>query len=67
MVTMKLAQANILGSNGKTMNHKKVLRLMRKYNLLSKVRKRNPYKQICKATQEHSVHENILKRQFKET
>ena len=26
-------------------NHKKVLRIMKKYKLLSKVRKKNPYKQ----------------------
>jgi transposase InsO family protein len=46
------------------MNHKKVLRLMKKYNLLSKVRKRNPYKQIAKANQEHRSIENILSRNF---
>ena len=46
------------------MNHKKVLRLMKKYDLLSKVRKKNPYKQIAKATQEHRSMENILKRNF---
>ena len=28
------------------MNHKKIQRIMRKYNLVTKVRKRNPYKAI---------------------
>jgi len=46
------------------MNHKKVLRLMRKYNLLAKIRRENPYKKIQKATQEHSVVPNILNRDF---
>ncbi len=47
------------------MNHKKVLRIMTKYELLSKVRKRNPYKQIQKATKEHNSLSNILNRNFK--
>lgn len=47
------------------MNHKKVLRIMRKYNLLAKIRKQNPYKQIMKATQEHRTAENKLNREFK--
>ena len=46
------------------MNHKKVLRIMLKYNLLSWVRKRNPYKNIAKATQEHRTCNNILARVF---
>ena len=47
------------------MNHKKVLRLMNKYNLLAKIRKRNPYKKIQKATQEHRTCSNILNREFR--
>jgi putative transposase len=47
------------------MNHKKVLRIMNKYNLLAKVRKRNPYKNIFKATKEHRTCSNILNREFK--
>lgn len=46
------------------MNHKKVLRLMKKYGLLSKIRKRNPYKQIAKKTEEHRSMANILQRNF---
>jgi hypothetical protein len=47
------------------MNHKKVLRLMKKYWLLAKIRRKNPYAQIQKATQEHRTHPNILNRKFK--
>jgi transposase InsO family protein len=48
------------------MNHKKVLRLMKKYNLLAKIRRKNPYRKILKATQEHKTKKNILKRKFRE-
>lgn len=57
-VVMKLARRDIC------MNHKKVLRLMRKYNLLSQARRRNPYKTLQKATQEHRTAPNILNRSF---
>lgn len=59
-ITMKLTQS----SQSSLMNHKKVLRLMKKYNLLSKIRRRNPYKRLQKATLEHNVVPNILKREF---
>jgi transposase InsO family protein len=57
-VTMKLRQ------NGVIFNHKKVLRLMKKYDLLSIIRKKDPYSKIRKATREHSTAQNILKREF---
>lgn len=57
-VTMELYK------DGIPMNHKKVLRLMKKYGLLSKIRKRNPYKQITKKTEEHRSMANILQRNF---
>jgi transposase InsO family protein len=46
------------------MNHKKIQRIMRKYGLVSKVRRRNPYKDIMKKTMEHRVFENKLQREF---
>lgn len=48
----------------KVMNHKKVLRIMNKYNILAKIRKRNPYKNMAKATKEHRSFSNILNRDF---
>jgi putative transposase len=46
------------------MNHKKIRRLMAKYNLVTKVRKANPYRKMAKATQEHRTCPNLLNRQF---
>ncbi|WP_157037583.1 IS3 family transposase [Ornithinibacillus californiensis] len=46
------------------MNHKKIRRLMRKYNLMTKVRRANPYKKMIKATQEHRTLPNLVNRQF---
>lgn len=57
-IAMKLTRRGI------HMNHKKVLRLMQKYNLLSQARRRNPYKLMQKTTQEHSTVPNILSREF---
>jgi len=49
------------------MNHKKIQRIMRKYGLLTKVRRRNPYKAIMKKRLEHRVFPNKLERQFRQT
>jgi transposase InsO family protein len=46
------------------MNHKKIIRIMRKYNLIAKIRRRNPYKAIMKKTAEHRTFENKLDRNF---
>jgi transposase InsO family protein len=37
---------------------------MKKYGLVTKIRRRNPYKDIMKKTQEHRVVPNVLNRQF---
>ncbi len=47
-------------------NRKKIQRIMRKYNIVCPIRKANPYKQIAKATKEHSVVPNKLNRNFKQ-
>lgn len=49
------------------MNHKKIQRIMRKYDLVTKVRKRNPYKAIMQKRLEHRVFHNILDRAFDQT
>lgn len=46
------------------MNHKKIQRLMRKYDLMAKVRRRNPYKAIMKKRMEHRIFPNRLQRAF---
>jgi transposase InsO family protein len=47
-----------------TMNHKKIRRLMHKYNLETKIRRAKPYKKIAKATHEHKTVPNHLNRNF---
>lgn len=48
----------------KAMNHKKIQRIMRKYDLNTKVRRRNPYKAIMKKRLEHRIFPNKLQREF---
>jgi transposase InsO family protein len=48
-----------------TFNHKKVLRIMNKYWLKTKIRIKKPYSKIAKATQEHRTFPNILNRKFR--
>jgi putative transposase len=47
-------------------NHKKIQRLMRKYGLTVRVRRRNPYKAIMKKRLEHRVFPNMLNRVFEQ-
>jgi len=49
------------------MNHKKIQRIMRKYDLVAKVRRRNPYKAIMKKRLEHRTFPNKLQRAFNQT
>ncbi len=53
-----------LSEKGKTMNHKKISRIMNKYSLIAKIRRRNPYKTIMKKSLEHRTFENVLNRKF---
>lgn len=52
---------------GVRMNHKKIRRIMRTYNLHCMVRRKNPYKQMMQKTQEHTTSDNILSRNFSVT
>lgn len=51
--------------SGTPMNHKKVLRLMRKYGLFCPIRKPNPYKRMAKAIKTDAVAPNHVNRKFK--
>lgn len=53
-----------LERQGVIMNPKKIKRLMKKYGLITQIRRQNPYKQLAKATQEHRTAPNILQRKF---
>ena len=46
-------------------NLKKIRRLMKKYGLKCPIRQANPYRRMMKATQEHTICENIVNRVFK--
>lgn len=48
------------------MNHKKIQRIMRKYDLRAKVRRKNPYKQMMRKSLEHRVFPNSLQREFRQ-
>lgn len=61
MIQMRLKDKGII------MNHKKIQRLKNKYKMITKIRRRNPYKAIMKKTEEHKTFENKLNRNFKQT
>ncbi|MBT2658365.1 transposase [Bacillus sp. ISL-18] len=48
------------------MDHKKIRRIMRKFNLVAKIRQINSYRKMAKATQEHKTLSNLLDRKFDE-
>lgn len=48
------------------MNHKKIQRIMRKYDLRATIRRRNPYRHMMKKSLEHRTFPNILQRDFKQ-
>ena len=52
---------------GTPMNHKKIARIMRKYGLKTKIRRKNPYKAIMKKSLEHRTFDNTLARSFDQT
>lgn len=50
--------------NGIVMNHKKITRIKKKYDLITKIRRKNPYKMIMKKSLEHRTSPNTLNRTF---
>lgn len=48
------------------MNHKKIQRIMRKYGLKVRIRRKNPYKKIMKKNMEHRIFPNKLEREFRQ-
>lgn len=49
------------------MNGKKIIRIKNKYGLITRIRRKNPYKAIMKKTREHRMFPNQLNRQFAQT
>lgn len=60
-------QMKLSNEKGVVMNHKKIKRIMKKYLLFTKIRRRNPYKDIARKTLEHRTCENKLNREFEQT
>jgi len=56
----------LINDYGIRMNHKKICRIMKENNLVVKIRRKNPYRMIMKANQEHRTATNILNRDFKQ-
>lgn len=50
---------------GVVMNRKKIIRLMKKFNLVCPIRKSNPHKQAMKYSNEQRVKDNLVNRHFK--
>lgn len=57
----------ILEARGIIINHKKIRRIMKKYNLNAKIRRKNPYGIMFKKSLEHRTCENKLDRRFEQT
>jgi transposase InsO family protein len=60
-IKMRLLERKII------MNHKKIIRIMKKYHLFTKIRRINPYKEIMKKSLGHRTFENKLNREFNQT
>jgi len=56
----------LLSDKKTIMNHKKIIRIKKKYHLFTKIRRINPYKAIMKKSLEHRTCENKLDRNFKQ-
>ena len=54
----------ILRRNNIIINHKKIARIKKDYNLYTKIRRRNPYKGIILNSKEHPSIPNLLNRDF---
>jgi putative transposase len=55
---------NLENDYGVNMSLSKIFRLTRKYGIQSIIRKKNQYRRLAKATQEHKTCPNILNREF---
>ncbi|MHB8173186.1 MAG: IS3 family transposase [Nitrospirota bacterium] len=54
-----------LARNRVVMNHKKIIRIMKKYHLTAKIRRANPYRLHVRQMHEHRTFDNKLNREFK--
>lgn len=57
---------NLLSEYGIIMNHKKIIRIMRKYGMRTKIRQANPYKYSAQIRQSNIICPNLVNRKFKD-
>lgn len=57
----------VFATLGFPINHKRILRLIRKFNIVTKIRRMNPYRKLSRATHEHRVVPNRLNREFRQS
>jgi len=55
---------NIERKEGIIFNHKKIARIMKKYKLVTKIRRKNKYKMFSKKAHEHKTFPNLVNRKF---
>lgn len=60
-------QMKLKREKGVIMNHKKIIRIKKKYGLITKIRRKNLYKAVMKKTAEHRTFPNKLDRTFSQT
>ncbi len=59
-------QMKLKADKSVVMNHKKIMRIKNKYHLITKIRRKNLYKNIMKCTPDHKTFRNILNRKFQQ-
>lgn len=60
-------QMKLKASKGIHINHKRIIRIKRKYDLVTKIRKSNPYKNLKQQSQSHRTFKNKLDRKFNQS
>lgn len=59
-------QMKLRRDKGVVMNHKKIIRIKKKYHLITKIRRTDPYRNIMKKTPAHRIFRNMLNRKFRQ-
>ena len=65
-VGFRTIKMKLLTEYGIIMNHKKIIRIMKKYGMTTKIRRTNPYKLAARIRQDNIVCPNLVNRKFKE-
>lgn len=66
-VGYRVLYMEVFATLGFPINHKRILRLMRKFNIVTKIRRMNPYRKLSRATHKHRAVPNRLNREFRQS